>query len=273
MFKNLLTKQHTFPKIKAKNRQEMFTILCERAEKLGYVTSKEDLYQALEARENQGSTEVAPAIAMPHAKNDCVKECFIMIATSKKGVKYHGFSKVKLIFLLASPKDDPMYLHMMAKSARLLKKEDFVNKIIASDVPEDILSAIFSYEERINVSAENGKENMHMVMLTLNDEEDADIALPLFLELGIKNATILESSYLFEKIQGDLPFFAMFNIGSKKSYASKTIMGISEDEKIAGKLYNLLKEEKIDIWEPGKGAIYSFKLASVFGGLDPEIDI
>lgn len=271
MFKKLLSRDNTFPKIKVKTREEMFTLFAERAAKLDLVKSKDSFFAALKERESQGSTEVAPGIAMPHAKDDSIKTPFVMIATSKKGIKYHGFSKVNLVFCLAAPKDDPVYLNLMVKTARLLKKQDFVDLITKSDVPEDILNAIVSYEERLEVPADKGREDMFLVLLTLNNDEDAGIAEPLFLELGIRNTCIFDGKNLLDKIQTEIPLFAAVGMG-KRSNTAKTFIGISEDAEIAPKLNSLLKQEGIDIWQPGKGVLSSIKLESVFGGINPEIN-
>jgi mannitol/fructose-specific phosphotransferase system IIA component (Ntr-type) len=272
MFRKLLKRELTFPKVKVKNRDELFEEFAERAEKLDLVTSSDEFLKALREREEQGSTEIAPGIAMPHAKSDLVKKPFIMVATSKKGIKYHGFSKVNLVFCLAAPKDDPVYLTLMAKSARLLKKKEFVDEISRSDVPEDVLNAIFSYEERSEATPEKGRENMHLIFLVLNDEEEMDMVLSLFLETGIKNPTILDSSYLIEKIQTEIPLFSVFAMGKRKNFASKTVFGVSDDPLSGSRLNSLLKQEGIDLWEPGKGMLFSLPLASVFGGVDPEVE-
>lgn len=272
MFRQLLKRENTFPNLKVKNRELMFEQFAERAEKLGFVSSKDEFLDSLKERESQGSTEVAPGIAMPHAKSDCVKKAFVMVATSKKGIKYQGFSKVQLVFCLAAPKDDPVYLTILTKTARLLKKKEFVEQITRSDVPEDILNVIFSYEERSGVSGEKGKEGMHFVCLSLNSEEEAESVYPLFLEAGIANATIVESEYLLERLQSTIPLFSAFSLGKGKSYLSKTIFGFSEDKNVASILYGLLKEEGIDIWAPGKGVLFSIQIAALFGGVDPEIN-
>ncbi len=75
---------------------------------------------------------------------------------------------------------------------------------------------------------------MQLLILVLNQEECLDDVLSAFVELGITEATIIDSAGMGEVLVHDVPIFAglrhLLGGGGERPY-SKTIFAIIDDEK------------------------------------------
>ena len=80
---------------------EMITNLV----KHGVVTDFDVFKQGIMNREAQTSTGLGDGIAMPHSKNEAVKEATVLFAKSSKGVDYESLDgqPTDLFFMIAAP--------------------------------------------------------------------------------------------------------------------------------------------------------------------------
>lgn len=276
MLKSLINKALIAVNTKVKNRKELFELIAEKALSKDFITEKELFIEDLMEREKQGSTELQKGIAIPHTRSKSVKKEFIFVATSQKGIKFSDFAlkgSVKLLFCIGTPPDNKQYINVLARIARLLQKQEFKDRLLKCDVPEDIEQLISEYErlEYSPMKLKDSKE-FHLILLTVNNTEKSQEILQLFIELGIANPTIVDSIYGIRKLLYDIPFFGGFILGKDKTSASNIIMGITDNEKITAQLAGALKNEGIDLNKKGEGMLFSIKISNVFGGFDEDID-
>ncbi|MCG8572214.1 MAG: PTS sugar transporter subunit IIA [Spirochaetes bacterium] len=273
MLANFLLKDCVFINPSVKSRDELFDFFAKRAFKKGLVESAESFYKGLVDREGQGTTELKPGIAIPHAKLDNVKEIFVMIAVFKKPIKFStGFGKgVDIIFLIGAPQMDNRYIKVLGSIARLIEKDEFNSLLRDADVIEDIFFALNKFAVR-DVQQEEGIQR-YLLSLSLNVKFPLKSIMAMFLELGINQPTLTVGENLSVKSNFGFPTFgmSMMDMGGTLS-ENKTITGITDDKDAPGKLYNLLKEEGIDVNEPGIGSIYALEIKNCFGGINAEID-
>ena len=135
--------------LKAKNKKEA---LLELSELLGVSDNIDDpkvIELALIEREKLGSTGIGKKVAIPHAKTNFAKKLTIAFGRSNTGLNFESLDQqnVKLFFVFASPlSDSSVYLKILARISRLIRDENFRNKLINAVSSQEILN-IISLEE------------------------------------------------------------------------------------------------------------------------------
>lgn len=146
MSKNLISLQ-----LKGKNKEEILLELSELMSKSENVSDKSSIYKALVEREKLGSTGIGKGVAIPHAKTDAVSGLTVAFGISKDKVDFKSLDgeNVNIFFVFASPfKDSQIYLKVLARISRLIREEEFRNKLLNCKCPEDVLE-IINHEETV----------------------------------------------------------------------------------------------------------------------------
>ncbi len=104
-----------------------------------------DMVRVLLDRERLGSTGIGDGIGIPHGKMKELKGLHLGFGISRQGVDFDSIDNrpTHIFFLLAVPEDSAgLHLAMLAQISRILRKDDFRQKLISSDVPQDVIQAI-----------------------------------------------------------------------------------------------------------------------------------
>lgn len=116
--------------LRAANKAQLLQDLAERAgARLGLCAAT--VLQALQRREQLGSTGVGHGIAMPHARMDDVAKPFALLARLKKPIDFEAIdgAPVDLVFLLLQPSATQSDLNALAAVARKLRELDRVARL------------------------------------------------------------------------------------------------------------------------------------------------
>lgn len=131
--------------LKAKNKDEALKELSALIGKSEKIEKKDAIYKALLERENLGSTGIGKGVAIPHAKTDVAESLTIAFGISKEGVDFKSLDqeKVKIFFVFASPfKDSQIYLKVLARISRLIRDENFREKLLNCENAKEVLECI-----------------------------------------------------------------------------------------------------------------------------------
>lgn len=131
--------------LKAKNKDEALKELSALIGKSEKIEKKDVIYKALLERENLGSTGIGKGVAIPHAKTDAAESLTIAFGVSKEGVDFKSLDqeKVKIFFVFASPfKDSQIYLKVLARISRLIRDENFREKLLNCENAKEVLECI-----------------------------------------------------------------------------------------------------------------------------------
>ena len=131
--------------LKAKNKDEALKELSALIGKSDKIEKKDVIYKALLERENLGSTGIGKGVAIPHAKTDAAQSLTIAFGISREGVDFKSLDqeKVKIFFVFASPfKDSQIYLKVLARISRLIRDENFREKLLNCENAEEVLECI-----------------------------------------------------------------------------------------------------------------------------------
>ena len=125
----------------------------------GVVTDFETFKAGIMNREAQTSTGLGDGIAMPHSKNEAVKEATVLFAKSNKGVDYASLDgqPTDLFFMIAAPEGaNDTHLAALAELSKYLMKPGFADKLRQSSTPDQVIAA-FDAEEQ-EAAAEEAKK-------------------------------------------------------------------------------------------------------------------
>ena len=131
--------------LKAKTKDEALKELSTLIGKSEKISKKDVIYKALLERENLGSTGIGKGVAIPHAKTDAAESLTIAFGISREGVDFKSLDqeKVKIFFVFASPfKDSQIYLKVLARISRLIRDENFREKLLNCENTKEILECI-----------------------------------------------------------------------------------------------------------------------------------
>ena len=112
--------------------------------------SEQVIYEALNARENLGSTGIGDGIAIPHAKLPHIESMVACFARSRDGIDFDSIDKapVKLFFALLVPDNSAgLHLKALARISRLLKSEDFRDSLLMMESRDKIYGAFQQFDE------------------------------------------------------------------------------------------------------------------------------
>ena len=125
----------------------------------GVVTDFETFKAGIMNRETQTSTGLGEGIAMPHSKNEAVKEATVLFAKSNKGVDYASLDgqPTDLFFMIAAPEGaNDTHLAALAELSKYLMKPGFADKLRQASTPDQVIAA-FDAEEQ-EAAAEEAKK-------------------------------------------------------------------------------------------------------------------
>ena len=125
----------------------------------GVVTDFDTFKAGIMNREAQTSTGLGDGIAMPHSKNEAVKEATVLFAKSNKGVDYASLDgqPTDLFFMIAAPEGaNDTHLAALAELSKYLMKPGFADKLRQASTPGQVIAA-FDAEEQ-EAAAEEAKK-------------------------------------------------------------------------------------------------------------------
>jgi len=136
--------------LKATNKSEVILELTKLLEKTGKLENFDKTLEALKEREKLGSTGIGKGVAIPHAKTEFATDLIIAFGVSKQGVNFNAVDdeKVNIFFAFASPlKNSQTYLKILARISRLIRNDEFREKLLNAKTSQEVLELI-DYEEK-----------------------------------------------------------------------------------------------------------------------------
>lgn len=196
---------------------------------------EQTIYDSLARREELGSTGLGRGIAIPHAKIEGLPDFVMAVATSEKGVHFDAADnkKVHIFFVLIGPPDRPDYhLKLLSAISLLLRDEKVKAELRRARTAEALYETIVMASgagEIIQRPAPAKKQKL--VIIVLYEQQFLDDILELFIELGIRGSTVIDSIGM-GGILTKVPLFADFInfLGQNKNYSKTILLNASEQE-------------------------------------------
>lgn len=112
----------------------------------------DELYDALLRREKAHTTALDCGVAAPHATLAGVPEPVVMIATAAQPIAFgpEGETPVRLLFMLLSPPSQAgLHIRLLARIARLVRREGFVDQLVNARTRDELLARLASAEPQV----------------------------------------------------------------------------------------------------------------------------
>ncbi len=145
----LLNKDSIIANLTANNKQG---VIKELAAAISETTNASDqqIATVLMEREELGSTGIGGGIAIPHGKLNLVENIIIGFGLSKIGIEYDSLDNkpVHIFFLLLTPDNSTGgHLKVLAQISKLLKMDEFKNRLVESSSADEIFAVINDFDE------------------------------------------------------------------------------------------------------------------------------
>jgi len=145
--RDLITPEYVFLELSGKTRFDVIHNIIQRMSGVAEIEDLDKFEDEVVRREKEIPTGLQMGAALPHARSKTVKQIIMAFARLKEGVDFGADSKqpARLIFLFGVPSDAiNEYLKLVAKLCRLLRKQDFREKLLSADTVEDVMDVIQS---------------------------------------------------------------------------------------------------------------------------------
>ena len=119
---------------------ELINILYED----GKLSNKDTYREAVLRREKEFSTGIGMGIAIPHAKDNSVKEAALTLGISREGIDYNALdgTLAHLFFLIAVPANsNDVHLKLLSYISRKLMHEEVRDRLLSAKTYNDVLAA------------------------------------------------------------------------------------------------------------------------------------
>lgn len=137
--------------LQGQNKREILEELVDTLEVGDKITDRDKVLDAVLLREEIMSTGIGHGIAIPHGKSEYVTELGGVLGIKRDGVDFDALDgkPTYIFFLLVSPLDvSGPHIKALARISRLLKGEEFRQRLIASKNKEDAISIIETEEKK-----------------------------------------------------------------------------------------------------------------------------
>jgi fructose-specific phosphotransferase system IIA component len=142
---DFLKEEYINTNITTENRDEAILELVNLFDADGILTDAKQTYNAILEREKIMTTGVGNGIAIPHCKDSSCPTFAVSIGILNKKIDFASIDKkkVKLIFLLVGPENNPgMHIKLLSRISRLLSNDELRDNLFNAKSPAKIMELI-----------------------------------------------------------------------------------------------------------------------------------
>jgi PTS system nitrogen regulatory IIA component len=128
----------------ASSKKRLLQDISEQAEAV-YRLKADEIFSALQARENLGTTGVGRGVAIPHARFESLDRILGLFFRLEKPVNFDSLDRqpVDLVFTLLAPANDsPEHLKALALVSRTLRNAEICSKLRSNNLTPTIFSIL-----------------------------------------------------------------------------------------------------------------------------------
>ncbi|MDU2584946.1 MAG: fructose-specific PTS transporter subunit EIIC [Anaerococcus prevotii] len=137
--------------LKANDKMSAIEEIASKFFEKGYVKDKEDFKKGLIAREEEGSTALGESVAIPHTKNETVKEPAVLFARKIGGLDYEALDgePTEIFFSIGAPAgENNLHVETLAELSKMIMKEGFIDDLKKCSNAEEVYGIIDKYSEK-----------------------------------------------------------------------------------------------------------------------------
>ncbi|MCU0614772.1 MAG: PTS sugar transporter subunit IIA [Desulfobacterales bacterium] len=140
----VLYKEAILVDLKANDKKGVLEELSKPVSRIAGINQQE-LVRVLMEREQLGSTGIGGGIGIPHGKLKNLDNLVLGFGLSRKGIDFDSMDRrpTHIFFLLVTPENSTgLHLKVLARISRLLKNEDFKEKLFQISDAEEFFNEI-----------------------------------------------------------------------------------------------------------------------------------
>ena len=148
---DLLSEESVVAVLKGRTKAEVIEELASLVAHTNPEVDYAALVRALEDRERLNSTALGEGVAIPHGKLMGVRRVIAAFGRSRQGIDFHSLDgkPTHLFFLLVAPEDSAgQHLKALARISRLLKDENFRQRLLAAADAKELFAIIRDEDAR-----------------------------------------------------------------------------------------------------------------------------
>jgi PTS system nitrogen regulatory IIA component len=142
---DILKKEYIIPNLVSKDKPSVLREISKAFLYKHENIDPEAIFDVLMARENLGSTGIGEGIAIPHGKQPGLEEPLISVGRSLEGIPFDSMDGMPahLFFAIVAPENSTgIHLKLLAKISRMLKDEEFRERLMKAETAEKIFKEI-----------------------------------------------------------------------------------------------------------------------------------
>ena len=146
---DVLQKKSIISDLKSQDKKGILEELVAPIARITGVNHK-DLVRVLMDREQLGSTGIGGGIGIPHGKLKQLESLALGFGLSRKGVDFESMDNqpTHIFFLLVTPENSTgLHLKMLARISKILKHDQFKEKLLNASNTDEIFSIIKEEDE------------------------------------------------------------------------------------------------------------------------------
>ena len=123
--------------------QELINVICQSPEITDRKLFKEKIFE----REKYVSTGIGYGIAIPHIRDNSIKDFVMALGRKREGMDYEAIDNkpVRLIFMIGGNNDQKdKYINFLSQLTTKLKDQNFKNSILKARGPDQIYEIVQS---------------------------------------------------------------------------------------------------------------------------------
>ena len=123
---------------------------------------------AVESREKEISTCIAPGIAIPHARLDGLPQTMLMVGVSHEGVTWvEGSPLVHLVvMLLSGAAAGDKHMHILAEIAKVLRQDDVLDQVKIARTPHEVYDVLSGAQRGRRLPPDERADTMNRTVLS-----------------------------------------------------------------------------------------------------------
>jgi len=145
---NMIKEDTIFIGLDVSSREECIQAMIDGMGKAGFVNNKAIYLEAVNAREQKGSTGVGFGVAIPHGKSSGVVSPGLAFACLQQPIDWNSLDgkPVQIVFMIGVPEKDAgnEHLKILIAISRKLIHEDFRNKLLAVNSSAELYAILES---------------------------------------------------------------------------------------------------------------------------------
>lgn len=148
---DVLRKEYIVTNLAGTNKEECIRNLIDKLAEYKVITNREQIFNAVIERENIMTTGVGNGIAIPHCKEDSIKNFAVSIGITENRIDFESIdgNPVHIVFLLVGPESQPgMHIKLLSRISRLMNQEEVRNRVLGAASSVEIYDLLLAEENQ-----------------------------------------------------------------------------------------------------------------------------